>query len=556
MRLLETIRPLGIAQDLPDRYSDLANLRLPLVLCRVPSTATAPLKANHSLAPWSFPDDELESEIMSRFTDWVAALGDPQIDPALNKYQWKTILSDLISDKVQSPGEVIYAEHSSRVKGEKTPCIFTPAEKPPLCLSGVPHELKQDTALTVHLGTYVLGPNKLDSGRNLEGGAAIFAKLDLHRAAFKAAQPPAVECRYGAVFSGTHVVLVQWVAGAGDGEMWMRHSGVLDVAGARPSASIVALLIGMLLPSSQVPYPATNRQSRGFRSLYAVMQRSHKSTPPRGNDGASGGGGNGGGDANERRGGGGGDASEKGQKRPATDSGRGHTPKRGRLGPSDAPLVGGNGLEASVKTRANVKFAGHAEHRDCIVYSVEEALELVTGAANPRAHRTEGTTLTVELTRQLDSQHPGSVWAGRLGADQIVLKRYYPAQFDKLARELGAYKRLGALRPRVVSCHGVIAAPDLAWLALLMEDAGPSVASAGGWAEVPWPELRLLFRTLLAIHRAGIEHCDITPRNVLLRPSGGASVADFGEAQLNHRCVEGWNCPELLQFRRELGEGG
>ncbi|KAJ7476010.1 hypothetical protein FB451DRAFT_1245470 [Mycena latifolia] len=131
------------------------------------------------------------------------------------------------------------------------------------------------------------------------------------------------------------------------------------------------------------------------------------------------------------------------------------------------------------------------------------------------------------------------------------MKRFKPHQYEQLAMELAAHQRLAALRPRVVACAAVIAARDLTWMAMLMPDAGPSVASAGGFAEIPWTDRRDLHRTVLEIHRAGIAHGAITAHHVLRSADGALCVADFGAAQLEHRCGE-WMCAEVDRLMEVL----
>ncbi|KAJ6602488.1 hypothetical protein DFH09DRAFT_1470140 [Mycena vulgaris] len=161
----------------------------------------------------------------------------------------------------------------------------------------------------------------------------------------------------------------------------------------------------------------------------------------------------------------------------------------------------------------------------------------VYGRGIKSARRSNGKALTVELTRQLDSQQPSSVWAGKLGVHQVVLKTYNPTQFDKLANELGVHKRLVALRPKVIARIDLTGAAHGRF-----GEGGPRYR---GPSYVYFSEPC----STVDLHRAGIEHCDIAPRNVLIRPR--TCVADFGNAPLNNHC-EGWNCPELVQPRREL----
>ncbi|KAJ7118766.1 hypothetical protein C8R44DRAFT_182811 [Mycena epipterygia] len=360
-----------------------------------------------------------------------------------------------------------------------------------------------------------------------------------------------LHCSYGAVFSGTYIVLVEWVEEVAS--TWtkrMRHSPILDVGSMYATMPLIALLIAMLLPPDIVRLEAIDRQSQGFKDAEEAINFWSRDDQN---------GGEGGGDDSRDRGG-----KKRGRAHAmgSTSDSDSREPKRVNRGgrgnaERDPSSVTGNGLEVSIKAASvmAVKFDGGAEHLDCPVYTVAEALKLITGKA--RHHRSSALQLgdkilTVKLSCQLPSQLPDTVWRGVVGDHPVVLKKYHAGRFDKLANELGAYKCLAKLRLKVVACYGVIAAPDFSWVALLMEDSGPTIASSGGWAALPWSESRSLFQTFLAIHLAGVEHCDIAARNVLIPPWGGTSVVDFGEARLNHRC-EGWACPELEKLRRLLG---
>lgn len=55
---------------------------------------------------------------------------------------------------------------------------------------------------------------------------------------------------------------------------------------------------------------------------------------------------------------------------------------------------------------------------------------------------------------------------------------------------------------------------------------------------------------MIAIHAAGVQHCDLAPRNVVLHPSGRLVVIDFGMS-MPHLC-DG-HCAEIVDFAQELG---
>ncbi|KAF7354922.1 Protein kinase domain-containing protein [Mycena sanguinolenta] len=580
---VETFRPTRPVPPLPSKYSGLTSLFLPPIVCRATSTHSAPSKTNFSEIFCSFPDDKLQVEVLTRFENWVQTIGDPDIPQAAHSF-WEDIVDMIQTDDYASENWVldlygairaivsllIKAGTAQRLyvanaggKGEKTLCVMEKMGNSRICLSGVPMEFKQNAALLGFLGEYVQGPNPIHSTKTHKGGYAIMAKLDMHRQSFQALKEPAIlsqlaflsqpqpekqntppRCCYGAVFSGTYIVLVQWVQ-LELVPLWkaMRHSRILDIGSIYATEPLFALLIGMLLPADVVPLPNPDLQSQGFKDVEEAINvwSGH------------GGGGNGGGGAGTKRG-------------PPSDSdGR---PKKRRNTASGQCAVIENKLELAIKTRTvkamNVEFADGSKHLHCPVYAVAEALKLLTGkllAEAPelvkRSHnlsvRFGDNPLTAKMSGRLPSKVPDTVWRGEVDEHLVVLKICYSPDFGKLANELGAYERLAKFRPKIVAAHGVIVAPNFSWAALLMEDSGETVASSGGWAALPWSECQSLFHTVHDFHKLGIEHGDIAARNVLLPSRGGTSIADFGEADLKHRC-QGWMCPELEELRCILAE--
>ncbi|KAJ7118767.1 hypothetical protein C8R44DRAFT_789223, partial [Mycena epipterygia] len=200
---LETFRPTRLAPELPTKYSGLTTLLLPPIICRATSTDTAVLKGNQSHVSCTFPDDKLQAELMTRFERWVQAIGDPDI-PQEAKAYWKTVvrkvetdnyldedwvvdfyaaIKTVVSALIEATRAGIYVENDSThwqfggVKGDKTLCVMKEGINPVPRLSGVPMELKQDSAFLENLGVYVQGPNPMHSGEDLEGGSAIMAKV-------------------------------------------------------------------------------------------------------------------------------------------------------------------------------------------------------------------------------------------------------------------------------------------------------------------------------------------------------------------------------------------
>ncbi|KAJ7476009.1 hypothetical protein FB451DRAFT_1245466 [Mycena latifolia] len=307
---LETFLYPDFPIELPSTFAKLADLRLPQFICRETSIPPSALEANFSSVSWTFPDDALQADIMSRFQQWVEQHNNPTIPPSLQPL-WAAILDhietdayddeswvvDLSTDIFRLASELIKAAASSMYVAStvpasqgwvaRTPHILERTRFSPERVSGVPHELTKSTVFSGCLHSYIEGVNLISQNCDLYGPDAIFAKLDLHRHSFMTdprslrADYQPVDCRYGAVFCGTDVILVEWVE-APDGTTVIRHSPILRTAGRKATASYIALLIGMLLPASEADYPPPQYDSKPWMELKHAMdlQRAMANPPP------------------------------------------------------------------------------------------------------------------------------------------------------------------------------------------------------------------------------------------------------------------------------------
>lgn len=107
---------------------------------------------------------------------------------------------------------------------------------------------------------------------------------------------------------------------------------------------------------------------------------------------------------------------------------------------------------------------------------------------------------------------------------------------DRVLREAKALARLQ--HPNVVIIHHIVDSPEHAYPWLVMELVrGGSLADRLNRGPLPVPEAARVGRGVLgalrAAHEAGVQHRDVKPGNVLLRPDGTPVLTDFGIAAVH-----------------------
>ncbi|MFF5970183.1 serine/threonine-protein kinase [Streptomyces sp. NPDC012769] len=156
------------------------------------------------------------------------------------------------------------------------------------------------------------------------------------------------------------------------------------------------------------------------------------------------------------------------------------------------------------------------------------------------------------LIARLGSGGMGTVWRARdVALDRdVALKEVRPpdpaveeanpgfaAQLrERAVREARALARLS--HPHVVTVHHIVEPGDGShpWIVMELVE-GRSLHDRIAEGPMPVAEVVTLGRQVLsalrAAHAAGIQHRDVKPANVLLRPDGGAVLTDFGIAAFN-----------------------
>ncbi|MEU6275702.1 serine/threonine-protein kinase, partial [Streptomyces populi] len=146
-----------------------------------------------------------------------------------------------------------------------------------------------------------------------------------------------------------------------------------------------------------------------------------------------------------------------------------------------------------------------------------------------------------ELIDRLGSGGMGTVWRARdtVLDRNVALKAVHPdaeashALRERVMREARALARLND--PHVVTVHQIIDTHPHPWIVMELVP-GRSLQQRLSEGPLSPAESARIGRQVLAAlrvaHAAGIQHRDVKPANVLLRPDGHAVLTDFGIAAL------------------------
>ncbi|MFE7777444.1 serine/threonine-protein kinase [Streptomyces sp. NPDC057445] len=146
-----------------------------------------------------------------------------------------------------------------------------------------------------------------------------------------------------------------------------------------------------------------------------------------------------------------------------------------------------------------------------------------------------------ELIERLGSGGMGTVWRARdtVLHREVALKAVRSdasasgAVRERVLREARALARLS--HPHVVTVHHIVDAEPHPWIVMELV---PGVSLQERLARGPMTPSeaaragRQVLSALSAAHAAGVQHRDVKPANVLLRPDGTAVLTDFGIAAL------------------------
>ncbi|EJD08066.1 uncharacterized protein FOMMEDRAFT_150738 [Fomitiporia mediterranea MF3/22] len=123
----------------------------------------------------------------------------------------------------------------------------------------------------------------------------------------------------------------------------------------------------------------------------------------------------------------------------------------------------------------------------------------------------------------------------------------------RLLNELAIYRRIGQTSPAamkiVPQCYGLFETTRT--LALVMDYEGDVLSRDENWPELTRNERHKLYNAILALHRLGVYHGDLEPRNIVHGSDGSFKIIDFTSSTIHH-CDQRNGCAELVRIRKQL----
>ncbi|KAJ7757173.1 hypothetical protein B0H14DRAFT_408197 [Mycena olivaceomarginata] len=125
-----------------------------------------------------------------------------------------------------------------------------------------------------------------------------------------------------------------------------------------------------------------------------------------------------------------------------------------------------------------------------------------------------------------------------------------PHASQRLSHEFKAYNVMWALQGAAIpTLVGLYTKNNNGSSVLILSHVGAPLET---FEALSVTQRRTLLSHLVRLHRTGIQHNDIEPRNVTLSPSSAPVIIDFDNASLDHVC-QGKSCTELLEVAQRLG---
>ncbi|KAJ7656238.1 hypothetical protein DFH06DRAFT_1132210 [Mycena polygramma] len=154
---------------------------------------------------------------------------------------------------------------------------------------------------------------------------------------------------------------------------------------------------------------------------------------------------------------------------------------------------------------------------------------------------------TLTIFRRIATGQVACVFEGEINSEHVILKTM-PLEAREFLAEVAAYQQLSALAciPRLL---GLYSCPVEGWGGLLLEHGGTPLGN-WEWETTDKAVKKTIFEAVQSIHRAGILHGDLAPRNVVVDGAGRVLILDFGFAE-KHHCVPE-ECHELKDLFTEL----
>ncbi|KAG9014294.1 hypothetical protein FRB90_005443 [Tulasnella sp. 427] len=160
------------------------------------------------------------------------------------------------------------------------------------------------------------------------------------------------------------------------------------------------------------------------------------------------------------------------------------------------------------------------------------------------------TPFILRLHSNISNSAIGTAFEGQFaGLSLPLVTKVLPA--EAMDAEVEIWKKLrhlaGMSIPGLLGAY-VLEKGDEVTGALVQQHVGQAIASFNSLTSEQKCEL---YRIVVQIHKAGVEHGDVGPENVTLRSDGKVFVVDFSDAKL-HECPEESNCEELRNLRCDL----
>ena len=149
-----------------------------------------------------------------------------------------------------------------------------------------------------------------------------------------------------------------------------------------------------------------------------------------------------------------------------------------------------------------------------------------------------------ELLDRLGSGGMGTVWRARdtVLHREVALKAVRPdaaateAVRERVMREARALARLN--NPHVVTVHQIIDDDPHPWIVMELVPGVSLDKRLASGPLTPAEAARIggqVLEALRAAHAAGVQHRDVKPPNILMRPDGSAVLTDFGMSRSRAR---------------------
>ncbi|EJD08046.1 uncharacterized protein FOMMEDRAFT_150710 [Fomitiporia mediterranea MF3/22] len=175
---------------------------------------------------------------------------------------------------------------------------------------------------------------------------------------------------------------------------------------------------------------------------------------------------------------------------------------------------------------------------------------LGTGAIKLRIQRSIGqgsTGIAYEAISEVD-EHVGSL-KRRKYAFKVVTKGETEGErgsLQRLRKELNIYREIERRWPIafpqsekiVPQCYGLFETEQT--LALVMDYEGDVLSHGDDWPELTGDQRHKLYNAISALHRLGVYHDDLEPRNVVRCSNGSLKIIDFSSSNLHNCHAESW----------------